>query len=181
MSRTPLPYQAEDISAVARALHRQLAGQERPPGHVELLNMLARAAGYRNVQHLRAQHLARTTLDQPPAAAAPVDYVLVKRLQRYFDDQGRLARWPGKFSHQQPCLWVLWSRIPARTIYNEREISLLIQAEHGFGDHALLRRAMVEDGLLTRTRDCRVYQRVERQPPPESLALIRSLSVRRIG
>lgn len=42
MSRTLLPYQAGDISALARTLKNELVGLDHAPGHVELLNMLAR-------------------------------------------------------------------------------------------------------------------------------------------
>lgn len=55
MTRTPLPYSAGDISALARSLRTQLAARQGMPGHVELLNMLAKAAGHRNFQHFRAQ------------------------------------------------------------------------------------------------------------------------------
>lgn len=71
MSRTPLPFHADDISALARSLGGQLSRTETPPSHLELLNMLARAVGRRNFQHFRAQALAgadaSTTLE--PAAS----------------------------------------------------------------------------------------------------------------
>ena len=74
MSRPAFPFAAGDISAVARSLKDQIAqGGHTPPGHVELLNMLARAAGYRNFQHFRAQAVARGVLDapaEPPAGQA---------------------------------------------------------------------------------------------------------------
>jgi hypothetical protein len=58
MSRTPLPLHAEDISAFARSLGGQLKSCEAAPGHLQLMNMLARSAGYRNFQHLRAEAVA---------------------------------------------------------------------------------------------------------------------------
>ena len=54
--RTPLV--AADLSAFAKALRTQLAERIDSgaglPGHVEMLNLLARAAGHRNVQALKA-------------------------------------------------------------------------------------------------------------------------------
>ena len=47
-----LPLVIEDLSTFARALHRELQSPE-PLGHVSLLNRLSRAAGFRNLQHLR--------------------------------------------------------------------------------------------------------------------------------
>ena len=46
MSRPALPFASGDISALARALERQIAAHDGPPGHVEMLNMLARAGGF---------------------------------------------------------------------------------------------------------------------------------------
>ena len=175
MSQTPLPLVVGDVSAFAKALGRQLAALERTPGHVELLNMLSRAGGFRNFQHFRAQQAAELRLDAEQPKPAEVDYVKVRRLIRYFGAGGRLVRWPKKFSHQSLCLWVLWSRIPARRVFTEREISELLQGLHDFGDHALLRRELFDRGLATRTPDGREYRRLERRPPPEAVVLISRL------
>src|SRR5262245_22215770 len=122
MTRSVFPFYAGDISALARSLHSQLAGCGAVPGHVELLNMLARAVGSRNFQHFRAQVVAEKKLLRPREIATPVDYVALQRLSRYFDANGRLIRWPTKFSHQEPCLWALWSKLPARHTLSEREV-----------------------------------------------------------
>lgn len=178
MSRIPLPLFVGDISDYARSLRGQLAECERTPSHLELLNMLARSAGYRNFQHFRAQAVARDQLDAPRPLPAPVDHVQIQRLARLFDASGRLLRWPTKFSQRESCLWVLWSRIPPRSILTEKQMNELLLVNHLFGDHALLRRMLCDYGLMTRSADCREYRRVERQPPPAASALIRHLEVR---
>jgi hypothetical protein len=177
MSRTVLPLHAEDISALARSLRGQLATCQEPPSHLEILNMLARGSGFRNFQHLRAQTCASQELQCPQPAAVPpaVDSVKLKRLMRFFDGQGRLLRWPSKFSEREPCLWVIWSSLPAKRDLNELEMKQLLNERHLFGDHALLRRLLCDYGLMQRSADCRVYRRVERQPPSDALALIRRL------
>ena len=53
MPRTFLPYSVDDISALARSLREQLAARTEPPGHVEMLNMLARAASCSTVSRLQ--------------------------------------------------------------------------------------------------------------------------------
>jgi len=74
MSRIPLPFAVGDVSALARSLRSQMEALDRIPTHLELLNMLARAGGRRNFQHLRAA----AGLDQadtqarPEAPAAPL-------------------------------------------------------------------------------------------------------------
>jgi len=176
MTRSVFPYYSSDISALARSLNSQLAGWDHVPGHVELLNMLARAVGSRNFQHFRAQMVAEKRLTSPRETAVPVDQVELQRLSRYFDANGRLTRWPTKFSHQEPCLWVLWSRLSPRKILAEREINEFLIQHHCFKDPPLLRREMKERNMVTRTLDGREYRRIERKPPQLALALIRFLS-----
>ena len=179
MTRPVFPFYASDISALARSLDSQLAGYDHTPGHVELLNMLARAVGSRNFQHFRAKMVAEKRLMRSEEVAVPIDYVELQRLSRYFDANGRWIRWPTKFSHQEPCLWVLWSKLPPRRTLSEREINELLLANHRFEDPALLRREMKERKMVTRTLDGREYRRVERKPPHAALALIRFLGVSR--
>jgi len=176
MTRSVFPFHANDISALARSLSTQLAGCDHTPGHVELLNMLARAIGSRNFQHFRAQVIAEKRLTRATEAPVPVDHVALQRLSRYFDANSRLVRWPKKFSDQEPCLWVLWSKLPPRKTFSEPEMNQLLLANHRFEDPALLRREMKERRMVTRTLDGREYRRVERKPPATALTLIRFLS-----
>ncbi len=180
MSRTVLPLHAEDISALARALRSQLALSPQPPSHLEMLNMLARATGFRNFQHLRAQSTPKDPAPAPLPAVAPpaLDQAKLQRLTRFFDDQGRLVRWPGKLSQRVACLWVLWSKLPPRRRFEQKEFKQTLEEMHLFGDNALLRRFLCDLGLVERTADGRQYWRVERQPPAEALALIRQLAAR---
>ncbi len=174
MTRTALPFATKDVSALARSLQRELAAHDGAPGHVQLLNMLARAGGHRNFQHFRAQRAAADRLETPPAAAEPVDHKRVERVARYFDGEGRLTAWPAKTIDQRLALWVLWAKFPPDTVMTEQQISAWLQDRHRFGDPALLRRELVQTGLMTRTLDCREYRRIERRPPAEALALIRT-------
>ena len=174
-----IPLFAEDITAFARSLSSELKAAEGSPSHLELLNMLARSCGHRNYQHLRASAAARSRLASPDEVVA-VDFTRIARLSKYFDAEGLLIRWPTTFSIQDACLWVLWSRLPARLIMTERELNDRVKAEHLFGDHAILRRELVERGLLSRTLDCREYERIERRPAGEIVALIKQVSARRI-
>ncbi|MFM8940790.1 MAG: DUF2087 domain-containing protein [Phenylobacterium sp.] len=172
MPRTFLPFAVDDISALARSLRVQLAARTGPPGHVEMLNMLARAAGARNFQQLRAQ---TASIPAPPAPEAEPDLALVERTSRHFDAEGRLASWPAKTSLQSLALWGLWSRIPAETVFSEVGFNQRLNAISQIGDPALLRRSMVHAGLVSRSDDCRDYRRIEQRPPPEARTLIRRL------
>ena len=181
MSRTQIAFASADISALARSLKEQLTSIGETPSHVQMLNMLAKSAGYRNFQHLKAEAETRpvaTVKIVPPPAPEPVDMARVARVAGAFGPDGHLLRWPSKTNHQELCLWVLWARYPARDVMDERGISAWLNARHDFGDAALLRRTMVTMGLVTRTQDGREYRRVERKPPPELAPLLAQLEAR---
>jgi hypothetical protein len=179
MSRTVFPFAFGDISALARRLNTEIGAREAKPGHVELLNMLARGAGFRNFQHFRAAAVAQDRSELPQVEAQAVDHTRVEQAARHFDDKGRLVRWPAKVSLQALCLWVLWSRLTPRQAFTEWQINKQLQELHLFGDYAILRREMFGYGLVSRTKDGREYRRVERQPTREAVELLRR--VRRWG
>lgn len=181
MSRSVFPFQSNDISLLARSLVKQWETETTSPTHLQMLNMLARAVGFENFQHWRAEAIvppaaapSPASIDLPPAAA-PTAQLDTPRLLRYFDEQGRLSRWPGKFSHQLPCLWPIWARIPARQTFSEREVNEWIKAGESMGDHVLLRRELVNYKLLARTQDGREYRRVEQPLPAEVAVLLREV------
>lgn len=182
MSKQEFPFQVADISALAKSLKSQLDAHDGRAGHVQLLNMLVRGAGFRNFQHYRAQAAAFERLENPIPASTPptaeVDLGRVRRLMRHFDGAGHLIRWPNRFNEQATCLWVIWSQLPPRESLTEQQISRKLDAMHTFGDFALLRRELVEQGLVSRTQDCRDYRRIEQVPPADALALIRYLARR---
>lgn len=175
MSRISLPFHSEDISALARSLRGQLTNCEPRPSHLELLNMLARSSGYRNFQHYKAQITAQDQLEKHTPEPEPDNSIKIKRLLKFFDPAGRLIRWPSKRSQQELCLWVIWSRLPARQVFTEKEMDQLLKDNHLFGDHTLIRRWLCDYGMMNRTRDGREYRRVEKRPPGEALELIRQI------
>lgn len=180
MPRTDVPLHAADISRFAKSLARELKQTheqaQRPPGHQELLNMLARAAGYRNYQSLRAR---------PPAACPeapspePALSETAQKALRQFDAHGRLQRWPIKFSVQRLMLWGLWMRFDASRRYSEREVNDILNAWHLYGDHCTLRRELVNEKLLARRPDGTEYRKLPRRPEPEAMALMRALRAQR--
>jgi hypothetical protein len=172
MTRTAFPLEVEDISALARNLHRQITDAEAPLTHLALMNMLVRGAGYRNFQHLRA--LSLNGERKTPPSAAP-DMMRVTQVLRYFDVQGRLTRWPGKTSAQKLALWALWIRLTPDRSMTEQEVSGALNRWHLFGDAAILRRTLVEMKLVTRSPDCSDYRRVGQAPPSDARALIRAI------
>lgn len=163
MSKDMISLTIPDVSGFAKALRSGLA---TPPSHLEMLGHIARAAGFRNWQHMRAR------LTEAPQAVT--DLKQVDRAARYFDSEGRFATWPAKTGVQRLCLWVLWAALPKEDL-TERQISTRIDALCAFRDAAQVRRAMVEHGMVTREPDGSRYRRQERRPDPEALALIRRI------
>ncbi|MBB5514029.1 hypothetical protein FHS89_000027 [Rubricella aquisinus] len=172
MSKSPIPLHIADLSPFTRTLSRQLSGQDGVPSHLSLMNMLARAGGFRNVQHLRAVQGARGGMD---AAADPKQ---VARLLNQFDAAGCLIRWPARRNVQEDCLWVLWSRLPAGRVMQERDVNAALNAAHHFGDAALIRRSLIGMGLLRRNADGSDYQRIEKRPSPQVRDVIAQLKAR---
>ena len=174
MPRDSLPLVVDDLSTFAKALRAQLLKHElpQPPGHQTLLNMLARAAGHRNLQTLMAR---------PPALPRPITPVaaehsdIVRRTLRLFDDRGRLQRLPVKRSLQLMSLWGLWMRFDAKRPYREREVNQILTAWHSFGDYCTLRRDLVTQGLMARTADSSVYTKLPARPGEDAMAVMRAL------
>ncbi len=197
-SRQTVALQTADASALAKALRSQLAtyaeaqgaeAKQVVPSHLALLNMLARAAGHRNYQALKAQPAPvalpkASAAPKAPAPAAvepgaqPLSAGAAKALTQ-FDELGRLARWPHKFSVQRIAMWGLWLRFDSGRTYTEREVNDILKAWTTYGDHVTPRRELVEMGLLARKSDCSAYWKEPQRPSDEIRAVLQSLRARR--
>jgi len=170
MTRETTPLVVSDLSTFARNLGRALktrqARSSEPVGHLHLQNLIARAAGYRNLQALKAA----------PRSLAPIATARLsdnaRRALMQFDREGRLVRWPTKFSVQRLAMWLLWTRFEGKRVYNEREVNDVLKAANLFGDHVTLRRELVNHHLLTRKSDCSEYRKVGAKPDDEVKPLL---------
>lgn len=177
MSKELTPLITEDISSFSKALRAQLRSAEDVPGHVALMNMLARAAGFQNLQHMQANAAAERRLKRG-APVEDVDHRRVERALRVFDMQGRMTLWPSKRAVQDLCLWVLWAEFPNDQILHEREVNAILERLHLFNDAAILRRTLATQGFVSRNTDGSDYRRIEQRPPAEALALLAALKTR---
>lgn len=199
MARVATPLVINDLSAFARQLRRALFDDPpaTPPGHVELLNLIARAAGYRNVQALKAAPRAvppvaavavpdataatAATAATTPAATAPAPALtpLAHKTLQHFDAQGRLLRWPVKYSVQKLAMWALWTLFDGKRVYTEPEVNAILRAANAFGDHVTLRRELINHRLMSRTPDCREYRKLPVRPDDETRHLLHAWRLRR--
>lgn len=160
MPRTNHAITIADVSAFTKTLRAALLRADAIPGHAAMLGLVAQAAGYANFQHLKVAA-------PPPAKPSQ----RLERALRVFD-AGIMTRWPKQTSVQGLCLWVFWAHLPARQDMAEKDVNAALKSLHSFGDHALLRRSLVDHKLVTRTIDGKTYRRIEQAPPPEALALL---------
>lgn len=202
------PLHCADLSTFAKSLRRELgehlgaqgAPADSAPSHLQLLNMLARAAGHRNLQALQASPVtvlhateagdpwAAATWPEQPAAnedrdapAHPVLSANAAKALTQFDAWGRLARWPHKFSVQRLAMWALWTRFEPNRRYTEREVNELLKAWTTWGDHVTPRRELVEMKLISRLPDCSAYWKNPQRPGDEVQGLLRALRAQQKG
>jgi hypothetical protein len=174
MVRQSTPLVVQNLSSFARSLARSLADRDALPGHVELQNLIARAAGYRNLQALKAAPASTPDVSVPAPLSASA-----RRALAQFDDQGRLLRWPTKFTIQGMVMWPLWTLFEAKRRYTEREINAILREANLFGDHVILRRELVNHQLLGRKSDCSEYWKIAARPNDEVRSLLSAWRARR--
>lgn len=189
MSKELFSIQIADVSAFARvlgqALHTRHTTKPTPPGQVEMLNLISRAQGQRNWQALRQslrqslrQAHALASVDGKhagPTPAAPPQTPLsdnARKALAQFDSQGRLMRWPVKFSVQKLVMWVLWTHFDAERVYTEAEVNTVLKAANMFFDHVTLRRELINHRLMSRKSDCSEYRKLPARPDDETRALL---------
>ena len=187
MTRLLVPLSTPDVSAFTKTLksfldERQAAGKALP-SHVELLNLLARAAGLRNFATLKACTLGAAPRVAPPSpAAVPSESAVdrstlsatVRKALLQFDESGRLVRLPNKLSVQQMAMWALWTQFAARRRYTEKDVNAILNAHHTFGDQATLRRELINMKLLGRKSDCSEYWKEAHRPTQEVQAFLQA-------
>jgi hypothetical protein len=178
MSKPIFSLHIADLSAFARslvqALHERHGTTPTPPGQVEMLNLIARSQGQRNWQALRQALQAAPPAPArkaPGPAPTPLSDNARKALQQ-FDSQGRLMRWPVKYTVQKLVMWVLWTRFDAKRRYTESEVNAILKAANLFFDHATLRRELVNHRLMARKSDCSEYHKLPARPDEETRALL---------
>ena len=81
-------------------------------------------------------------------------------LQRFLNSDGQITQWPAKQRDKLLVLEYLADKFEADKIYTELEINEVLKLWHTFMDWPLLRRGMVDMGLLSRDRSGREYHKV---------------------
>ena len=86
MPRTQIALKIDDLSSFAKSLSSQPGSLPEKPGYLSMLNIVARAAGFKNYQHARSDS-DRTSVKE---AIEPTNPKRVTAALRKFDADGRL-------------------------------------------------------------------------------------------
>ena len=83
------------------------------------------------------------------------------RAARVLDEEDRVKMWPSRKQRERQLdvLRYLASKIPPEVDHSEMQVNAIIKQWHTFQDHALLRREMVDAGLVMRDADGSKYRR----------------------
>ena len=163
-SQTPVPLRVADVSLFCKALRHQLVEKSTTalPSYLAMLNVIAKSAGYRNFQSLRADadsaipHKRAEPITLPRGSDLPKP---VLRALSHFDTHGRMTRFPLQLSIREIAMLAIWCRLPTKRDLTEGEVNNSIAQFHTFADNATLRRELVNMKLLWRTKDGRVYRK----------------------
>lgn len=85
----------------------------------------------------------------------------MKGIENFIDHEGKIKIWPSKTTVKLEILRYLANKFDSDYIYSEKEVNIIIEDWHTFNDYFLLRRALIDWGLMCRTRDGSKYWRNE--------------------
>ncbi|MDR2655656.1 MAG: DUF2087 domain-containing protein [Oscillospiraceae bacterium] len=77
----------------------------------------------------------------------------------FLETDGRVKNWPSSLELKQKILRYLADKFEPGRDYKEREVNEILKKWHTFGDLFILRRGLVDSGLLKRERDGSRYWR----------------------
>lgn len=74
-------------------------------------------------------------------------------VERFLDKEGRIKQLPAKREPRLEVLAYLAGKFDAGRDYAEKEVNSVIERWHTFGDYFILRRELIDSGLMRRERD----------------------------
>lgn len=80
-------------------------------------------------------------------------------VRRFLDDNGKVKTWPKKHADKSLVLAYLVEKFVAEKTYTEKEVNEVLKEWHTFEDWPLLRRSLIDAGLMLRDRNGYAYRR----------------------
>jgi DNA-binding transcriptional ArsR family regulator len=123
-----------------------------PAGLQRVMFLVRQLLSSHNVQAVGQESAAAAQLNQARAGAPPT-------LRDLLDEQGRITRWSSKLKDQAAMLRHLIEKFEPERGYTEQQVNALLQQWYLDADFVLVRRSLIDAGLLQRTRDGARYWR----------------------
>ena len=76
--------------------------------------------------------------------------LIQRELKAFLDGEERVTALPAKRKKQMLAYYWIASRLPMDGVWNERELSAVLNGLHTFGDPAVIRRTLFDLGVLDR-------------------------------
>lgn len=92
---------------------------------------------------------------------------LLSEIKRFLDAEDRIKLFPAKKRNKTLCLFYLAGKFEPDTIYTEKQVNEIIDSYHTFQDKWLLRRELINHGLLERLVDGSEYWLAKELPAPK--------------
>ncbi len=86
---------------------------------------------------------------------------MAQEIERFLDENGRIKQLPSKRATQLKIFAYLAEKFESGKEYSEHEVNAIISSWHTFGDYFVIRRGLVESGLIKRLPNGSKYWRVE--------------------
>jgi hypothetical protein len=81
-----------------------------------------------------------------------------KDVSRFLNSEGQISVWPKKHADKQLILLYLIDKFSVERVYSEKEVNEVLNKWHTFQDWPLLRRALIDSGLMRRDIEGREYR-----------------------
>lgn len=117
-----------------------------------LFFLLRQLLSNQNAQSVSQQRQAELELQQVHSATSPL-------LHGLLDERGRITRWSSRLKDQQAMMEYVIDKFEVERGYSEKEVNDLLRQWYLDDDFVLLRRSMIDAGLLKRTKDGSRYWR----------------------
>jgi hypothetical protein len=89
----------------------------------------------------------------------------MESLSKLLDKDGCIVRWPKKQEEREEVLKYFAAKYEEGKHYTEMEVNAILKQWHKFNDHPMLRRELVNLGILNRSPDGRDYWKETAKAP----------------
>lgn len=84
-------------------------------------------------------------------------------IMRFMDEKGRIKTWAAKKEVKFEILKYISTKFEYGRFYSEKEVNKVIEDWHTFGDYFLIRRGLIDNWFLSRTKSGSRYWREEHE------------------